>query len=41
MAEAEATVCGPITGETFARFLRCELEAYLQTRKVIVRRQSI
>src|SRR4051794_26433704 len=35
MAEAEATVYGPITDEIVARFLRCELEAYLETRKVI------
>lgn len=35
MTAADADGHGPITSEIFARFLRCELEAYLHTREVI------
>src|SRR5437764_8602846 len=35
MIAADADGRGPITSEIFARFLRCELEAYLHTRGVI------
>ena len=35
MTAADADGSGPITSEIFARFLRCELDAYLHTRGVI------